>query len=118
MSSDIRELIVVAALFTGMDQLLPKDTIVKAFVKKLVNTLSGVKCLVMNVCPYRSSSHIMRPSPKSPTSANAVKPASRTARVAHFWHLPPSQNPLLTQQLHPSQGIKLEDDLTMDVAKH
>ena len=84
MSRDIKELIAVAALFTGMDQLLPKDTIVKAFVKKLVNTLSGVKCLVMNVCPYRSSNQIMSPNPTSPTAANAAKPARRTAGGAHF----------------------------------
>jgi hypothetical protein len=49
MSSDISELIVAATSFTGMDQLVPKATMVKALVKKLVNTLKGVRCLVMNV---------------------------------------------------------------------
>ena len=48
-SNDMRELIVAAVLFTGNDQLLPNDTIVNAFVKKFVNTLSGVMCLVMTV---------------------------------------------------------------------
>jgi len=49
MSREIRVLRLNAKLFTGLAQLFPKSTIVKAFVKKAMKIVKGERCFVMMV---------------------------------------------------------------------